>query len=64
MRLEDLPPLRESLAAHGLMAEAAGAFNRTVLSFIAQVDRADTNDDVVDLTVLDPLDVDERAHRG
>jgi 3-oxoadipate enol-lactonase len=45
-------------AAHGVMAEAAGAFNRTVLSFIDTVDRAGVHDDVVDLT---RVDVDERA---
>jgi pimeloyl-ACP methyl ester carboxylesterase len=28
-------------AAHGLMAEAPGPFNRTVVSFIADVDRAE-----------------------
>jgi 3-oxoadipate enol-lactonase len=47
-------------AAHGLMAEAAGAFNRTVLSFIDSVDHDDVRN-VVDLT---SLDLDERAHRS
>ncbi len=47
-------------AAHGLMAEAPGAFNRTVLSFIGRVDREVDSDVVVDLTALD---VEERAHR-
>jgi 3-oxoadipate enol-lactonase len=36
-------------AAHGVMAEAAGPFNRTVLDFIRQVDRAGT----IDLTEIE-----------
>jgi alpha-beta hydrolase superfamily lysophospholipase len=40
-------------AAHGLMAEAPGAFNRAVLSFIAQVDAADTNATIVELPSVD-----------
>lgn len=36
-------------AAHGLMAEAAGPFNRTVLNFIRDVDRAE----VIDLPALE-----------
>jgi 3-oxoadipate enol-lactonase len=39
-------------AAHGLMAEAPAAFNREVLSFIAEVDRAD----VLDLEAQEALE--------
>jgi 3-oxoadipate enol-lactonase len=49
-------------AAHGLMAEAPGPFNRTVLSFIDQIDRADVVDidEEVDLAAIE---ADERLPR-
>ena len=40
-------------AAHGLMAEAPGAFNRAVLSFIEQVDAVETDATIVELPSLD-----------
>jgi 3-oxoadipate enol-lactonase len=45
-------------AAHGVMAEAAGPFNRTVLSFIDRVDRAE----IVDLTALEAAEEMPRAN--
>jgi 3-oxoadipate enol-lactonase len=44
-------------AAHGVMAEAAGPFNRTVLEFIEQVDRARTID-------LSALEAEEHEHHA
>jgi 3-oxoadipate enol-lactonase len=40
-------------AAHGLMAESPGAFNRSVLSFIAKVDVADGEATIVELPSVD-----------
>jgi 3-oxoadipate enol-lactonase len=51
-------------AAHGLMAEAPGAFNRAVLSFIAKVDAAATDATIVELPSVDlTADTDDAERR-